>query len=82
MNITCSSRRMKRLIVNGGKVSAQIFGHGESFQPVGTEELGHFLIRDKVLLVLGILEIVILDVGPKVFHALSSGSFVHSNHGG
>ena len=82
MNITSAAQsRTVFLIVNGGEVFAQVLGHGESLQLVGTKEFGHLFVGDEVLFVLRILEIVVLDIGPKMFNALSSGGFFHANDG-
>ena len=57
MNITSAAQsRTVFLIVNGGEVFAQVLGHGESLQLVGTKEFGHLFVGDEVLFVLGILE--------------------------
>ena len=56
MNITSAAQsRTVFLIVNGGEVFAQVLGHGESLQLVGTKEFGHLFVGDEVLFVFGIL---------------------------
>jgi len=57
-------------------VSAQELGHTESTDPVVAEDLGHLLVGVEELLVLGVLEVVLLDVGPQLLDALSPGSLL------
>jgi len=39
-----------------GKVSRKELGHGEAAHPLGAEDLGHLLVGDEELLVLGVLK--------------------------
>ena len=48
-------------------------GHGEGPNPLGAEDLGHLLVGGEELLVLGVLEVVLLQVGPQLLDALSPG---------
>jgi len=57
-------------------VSADVLGHTESTDPVVAEDLGHLLVGVEELLVLGVLEVVLLDVGPQLLDALSPGSLL------
>jgi len=57
-------------------VSAQELGHTESTDPVVAEDLGHLLVGVEELLVLGVLEVVLLDVGPQLLDALGPGSLL------
>jgi len=55
------------------------FGHRESPDAVGSEDLGHLLVWGEELLVLGVLEIVLLQVGPQLLDALGSGGLLLAN---
>jgi len=57
-------------------VSADVLGHTESTDPVVAEDLGHLLVGVEELLVLGVLEVVLLDVGPQLLDALGPGSLL------
>jgi len=57
-------------------VRAEELGHTEGADPVVTEDLGHLLVGVEELLVLGVLEVVLLDVGPQLLDALSPGSLL------
>ena len=57
-------------------------GHGEGSHPVVAEHFGHLLVGEEVLLVLGVLEVVILQIGPKIFNTLPSGGGANSNNVG
>jgi len=52
------------------EVSTQELGHAESPDAVSAEDLGHLLVGGEVLLVLGVLQVVLLDVGPQLLDAL------------
>ena len=54
-------------------MSREELGHGEGPDAFGSEDLGHLLVGGEELLVLGILQVVLLQVGPELFHALGSG---------
>ena len=54
-------------------------GHGKASHSVVAKDFGHFLIREKVLLVLRVLEVVILQVDPEVLDALTAGGSAHPN---
>ena len=55
-------------------MGADELGHAEGTDAVLAEDLGHLGIGEEELLVLGILEIVLLEVSPQVLHALGAGS--------
>ena len=63
-------------------MSGEELGHGEGSHSVIAKDLGHFLVREEVLLVLGVLEVVILQIGPKIFNTLPSGGGANSNNVG
>jgi len=52
-------------------VSRQELGHGEAPHPLSSEDLGHLLVGGEELLVLGVLEVVLLEVSPQLLHTLS-----------
>ena len=54
-------------------MSGEELGHGEGSHSVVAKDLGHFLVREEVLLVIGVLEVVGLQVGPEVLDALPAG---------
>merc|ERR1719189_257501 len=47
------------------EMSLQVFGHAESLDLLSAENGGHLLVRGEILLVLGILEVLGLEVSPK-----------------
>jgi len=55
-------------------MSREELGHGEGSDAVSSEDLGHLLVGGEELLVRGILEVVLLQVGPELFDALCAGS--------
>ena len=55
-------------------MSGEELGHGEGPHPLGAEDLGHLLVGGEELLVLGVLEVVLLQVGPQLLDALSPGT--------
>jgi len=63
-------------------VSAQELGHTESTDPVVAEDLGHLLVGVEELLVLGVLEVVLLDVGPQLLDAVGAGGLLLANNVG
>ena len=68
-------------IVDGRKVCAKILGHTEASDTVLAKNLGHLLVRcEKGLFVL-VLEVFLLDVGPQMFHALSTAGLGYTNDG-
>jgi len=58
------------------EVSTQELGHAESPDAVSAEDLGHLLVGGEVLLVLGVLEVVLLDVGPQLLDAIGAGGLL------
>ena len=60
-------------------MSGDELGHGKGSHSVVAKDFGHFLIWEKVLLVLRVLEVVILYVGPEVLDTLPAGSDAHPN---
>ena len=63
-----------------GKVSGQELGHTEGADSVCSENLSHLLVGCEELLVLGVLEVVLLQVGPQLLDAFGSGSFLLANN--
>jgi hypothetical protein len=55
-------------------VSGKELGHTEGTNAVGSKNLCHFLVGVEELFVFGVLEIVLLDVCPKLFDAFSTAS--------
>jgi hypothetical protein len=55
-----------------GQVSGEELGHTEGTDLVASEDLGHLLVGDEELLVLGILKVVLLDVSPQLLDAFSA----------
>ena len=47
------------------QVSGEELGHAEGADAVGAENLGHLLVGGEELLVLGVLEVVLLEVSPQ-----------------
>ena len=72
----CSDHWLFRL----GEVSWEELGHTESPDTFGAENLGHLLVWGEVLLVFGVLEVVLLQVGPQELDAFRSGSFLLSDN--
>jgi hypothetical protein len=63
-------------------VSREELGHAEGTNTVGTENLGHLLVGEEELLVLGVLEVVLLEVGPELLDALgTAGLFLADDIG-
>ena len=50
----------------------QELGHTEATDLVCTEDFGHLLVGGEVLFVVGVLKVVLLDVGPKTLGAFSA----------
>ena len=63
-----------------GKVSGQELGHTEGADTVCSENLSHLLVGCEELFVLGVLEVVLLQVGPKLFDTLGPGCFLLSHN--
>jgi len=57
-------------------VGGEELGHTESTDAVVAEDLGHLLVGDEELLVLGVLEVVLLDVGPQLLDAFSAAGLL------
>jgi len=66
-------RKREGLFGKLGEVAGEELGHAEGADAVVTEHLGHLLVGGEVLLVLGVLEVVLLDVGPQLLDALGAG---------
>ncbi len=57
-------------------MSRKELGHGERPDTIRAKDLGHLLVRGEELLVLGVLEVVLLQVGPQLLDALGPGGFL------
>ena len=53
--------------------------HAEGADAISTEDLGQLLVRGEVLLVLGVLEIVLLEVGPNQLGAFGAAGLLLAN---
>lgn len=51
-------------------------GHAEGADLVLSEDLGHLGVGGEELLVLGVLEVVLLDVGPQLLDAFGPGGLL------
>ena len=68
-----------RLVRCLGEVGGEKLGHAEGTDLLGAENLGHLLVGGEVLLVLGVLEVVLLQVGPELLDALGPGGLLLAN---
>ena len=57
-------------------MSRKELGHGECPDTIRAKDLGHLLVRGEELLVLGVLEVVLLEVGPQELDALGAGGLL------
>ena len=62
------------------QMSWEELGHAEGSDAITSENFGHLLVWGEELLVLGVLEVVLLQVGPKLFDTLSPGCFLLSDN--
>ena len=53
--------------------------HAEGADAISTEDLGQLLVRGEVLLVLGVLEIVLPEVGPDKLGAFGAAGLILAN---
>ena len=53
--------------------------HAKGADAISTEDLGQLLVRGEVLLVLGVLEIVLLEVGPDKLGAFGAAGLLLAN---
>ena len=63
-------------------MSFEKLDHAEATDAVGTENLGQLFVGCEKLLVFGILEVVLLDVGPQFLDAFSTASLFLANNVG
>ena len=54
-------------------------GHAKSADTVVSEDLGHLLVGHEELFVLGVLEVVLLDVGPQLLDAFGAAGLFLAN---
>jgi len=64
------------------QVGAEELGHAEGADAVASENLGHLLVGVEELLVLGVLEVVLLDVSPQLLDAFGTAGFLLSDNVG
>jgi len=62
-----------------GQVGGEELGHTESADAVVTEDLGHLLVGHEELFVLGVLQVVLLDVGPQLLDAFGAAGLLLAN---
>ena len=53
--------------------------HAEGADAISTEDLGQLLVGGEVLLILGVLEIVLLEVGPQKLDAFGAAGLLLAN---
>ena len=61
------------------QVSGEELGHAKSTDMIGAENLGHLLVGGEELLVLGVLEVVLLEVSPQKLDAFGTASLFLAN---
>merc|ERR1719414_71017 len=64
---------------NLGQVSGEELGHTEGTDTIVAEDLGHLLVGGEELLVLGVLEVVLLEVGPQELDAFGTAGLLLAN---
>ena len=60
-------------------MSGEELGHAEGADTIVAENLGHLLVGGEELLVLGVLEIVLLEVGPQELDAFGAAGLLLAN---
>ena len=60
-------------------MSGEELGHAESADAIVAENLGHLLVGGEELLVLGVLQIVLLEVSPKKLNAFGTAGLLLAN---
>ena len=63
------------------EVFVEVLGHAEAIHLLVPEDLGHFLIWGEQPTVVRILQLVLLDIGPKPLNDLSTRCLLLSNDG-
>ena len=76
------SMSMEVKVLDFRQVSGEELGHAKSADTIGTEDLGHFLVGDEELLVLGVLQIVFLQVSPQKLDAFGAAGLLLANNVG
>ena len=61
------------------QVSGEELGHAKSTDTIAAENLGHLLVGGEELLVLGVLQIVLLEVSPKKLNAFGTAGLLLAN---
>ena len=65
-----------------GEVGREVLAHGEGAELLLAEHLGHLGVGGEELLVGGVLELVLLEVGPELLDALGAGGLLLAHDGG
>ena len=60
-------------------MSGEKLGHAEGADTIVAENLGHLLVGGEELLVLGVLQIVLLEVSPKKLNAFGTAGLLLAN---
>ena len=60
-------------------MSGEELGHAEGADTIVAENLGHLLVGGEELLVLGVLEVVLLEVSPQKLDAFGTASLLLAN---
>ena len=60
-------------------MSGEELGHAEGADTIVAENLGHLLVGGEELLVLGVLQIVLLEVSPKKLNAFGTAGLLLAN---
>ena len=66
----CPIDQVLHLFVGVDEVALQVLGHAETLDLLGPEDGCHGVVGGEPLLVLGILQILLLEVGPETLGAL------------
>ena len=68
-----------RNLLNFSQVFLEVLGHSKGLDLLGAENLGHLLVGGEELLVLGVLQIVLLEVSPKKLNAFGTAGLLLAN---
>ena len=64
---------MQRGLLVGRQVLLEVLGHGERLDLLGAEDGSHRGVGREPLLVLGVLEVLLLEIGPQPLDDLDNG---------
>ena len=73
---------LARSYLEVGEVGLEELSHPEPLDLVLSEDLCHLLVGGEVLPVLGVLEVLLLEVGPQELHQLPTRCFLLANNVG